>query len=102
MAFGVADRDAILVVHGAGAQTYECKAGAGGEMRWVFREPVATLLLQEDGSVNLCLSVPVDRLRLAGAKPETLVASLGEEASLPLERIAAAERLGGWSSVARM
>jgi hypothetical protein len=50
-------------------------------MSWVFREPVATLLLQEDGSVNLCLSVPVDRLRLAGAKPETLVASLGEEAS---------------------
>jgi Protein of unknown function (DUF3455) len=43
-AFGVADRDAILVVHAAGAQIYECKAGAGGEMSWVFREPVATLV----------------------------------------------------------
>jgi flavin-dependent dehydrogenase len=68
----------------------------------LFRGGYAGLLLQEDGSVNLCLSVAVDRLRLAGGKPETLVASLGEEAPLLLERIAAAERLGGWSSVARV
>jgi menaquinone-9 beta-reductase len=68
----------------------------------LFRAGYAGLLLQEDGSVNLCLSVAVDRLRLAGGKPETLVASLGDEAPLLLERITAAERLGGWSSVARV
>ncbi|HEX4197752.1 MAG TPA: DUF3455 domain-containing protein [Caulobacteraceae bacterium] len=43
-AFGVADRAAILVVHGVGAQVYECKADAGGAMRWTFREPIATLV----------------------------------------------------------
>jgi flavin-dependent dehydrogenase len=68
----------------------------------LFRGGYAGLLLQEDGSVNLCLSVAVERLRLAGGKPETLVASLGEEAPLLLERIAAAQRLCGWSSVARV
>ena len=43
-AFGVADRPAVLVAHGAGAQIYECKADAGGATNWVFREPVATLV----------------------------------------------------------
>jgi len=43
-AFDVADRAAILVVHAAGAQIYECKADAGGAMTWVFREPIATLV----------------------------------------------------------
>ena len=35
----------ILVVHGAGAQTYECKANDTAATMWVFREPVATLIL---------------------------------------------------------
>jgi hypothetical protein len=43
-AFDVAGRTAILVVHAAGAQIYECKAGASGATNWVFREPVATLV----------------------------------------------------------
>lgn len=43
-AFDVADRPAVLVVHAAGAQIYECKAGASGATNWVFREPVATLV----------------------------------------------------------
>ena len=46
-AFDVADRPAILVVHAAGAQIYECKADAGGATNWVFREPIATLV--QDG-----------------------------------------------------
>jgi hypothetical protein len=43
--FDVADRAAILVVHGGGAQTYECKVGETAAMNWVFREPVAILIL---------------------------------------------------------
>jgi hypothetical protein len=43
-AFDVADRAAILVVHAAGAQIYQCKADASGVTTWVFREPVATLI----------------------------------------------------------
>jgi hypothetical protein len=42
-AFGVADRATILVVHGVGAQIYECKPDPGGANQWVFREPVASL-----------------------------------------------------------
>jgi hypothetical protein len=43
--FDVADRAAILVVHGVGAQIYECKVGETAATNWVFREPVATVIL---------------------------------------------------------
>ncbi|WP_296526566.1 DUF3455 domain-containing protein [Rhodoplanes sp.] len=33
-----------LTVNAAGAQVYECKAGADGKLAWTFREPVATLM----------------------------------------------------------
>src|SRR6516164_7010862 len=32
-------------LHAEGAQIYECKADSGGKVTWLFREPVATLLL---------------------------------------------------------
>jgi hypothetical protein len=35
----------VLTLHAEGAQVYECKAGADGRSSWVFREPIATLLL---------------------------------------------------------
>jgi hypothetical protein len=35
----------VLTVHAEGAQVYECKAGADGKSAWVFREPIATLLV---------------------------------------------------------
>jgi hypothetical protein len=43
--FDVADRAAILVDHGVGAQIYECKVGETAATNWVFREPVATLIV---------------------------------------------------------
>ena len=43
--FDVADRAAIFVAHGVGAQIYECKVGDTAATNWVFREPVATLKL---------------------------------------------------------
>jgi len=43
--FDVADRAAILVVHGVGVQIYECKMGETPATNWVLREPVATLIL---------------------------------------------------------
>jgi hypothetical protein len=36
---------AVLSVHAEGTQVYECKAGADGKLRWSFREPIATLLV---------------------------------------------------------
>jgi Protein of unknown function (DUF3455) len=38
---------AALTLHAEGAQVYECKAGADGKLAWVFREPIATLLLDD-------------------------------------------------------
>jgi hypothetical protein len=35
----------VLKVHAEGAQVYECKADAAGKLSWVFREPIATLLV---------------------------------------------------------
>jgi len=31
----------------AGAQIYECKAGSDGRLSWAFREPIATLVLDD-------------------------------------------------------
>jgi hypothetical protein len=35
----------VATLHAEGAQIYECKAGADGKLAWVFREPIATLIL---------------------------------------------------------
>ncbi len=35
----------VLTAHAEGAQVYECKAGADGKLAWVFREPIASLLV---------------------------------------------------------
>jgi|SRR5262245_25171621 len=35
----------VVTLHAEGAQVYECKAGSDGKLAWVFREPIATLLL---------------------------------------------------------
>jgi uncharacterized protein DUF3455 len=37
---------AAATLHAEGAQIYECKAGSDGKLAWVFREPIATLLLE--------------------------------------------------------
>ena len=38
---------AVLSVHAEGAQVYECKVGSNGKPAWAFREPIATLLLDD-------------------------------------------------------
>jgi hypothetical protein len=37
----------VLSLHAEGAQVYQCKAGTDGKLNWVFREPIATLLLDD-------------------------------------------------------
>jgi hypothetical protein len=34
----------VTTVHAEGAQIYDCKADASGQLAWQFREPIATLL----------------------------------------------------------
>jgi hypothetical protein len=38
---------AVATFHAEGAQVYECKAGSDGKLAWAFREPIATLLLDD-------------------------------------------------------
>ena len=39
------DQRILATYHAEGAQIYECTAAADGKLAWVFREPIATLLL---------------------------------------------------------
>lgn len=68
----------------------------------LFAEGYAGLVLQEDGNLNLCLSVAAQRLREAGGSPDNLLAILAPEAPLLAQRVAAGTPLGGWSSIARI
>jgi hypothetical protein len=44
-AFDPAAHAIILTAHGEGAQIYECKSGSDGSLVWIFREPIATLIV---------------------------------------------------------
>jgi hypothetical protein len=44
-AIAAPDAAAVVTLHAEGAQIYECKAGADAKLTWVFREPIATLIL---------------------------------------------------------
>lgn len=68
----------------------------------LFRHGYAGLLLQEDGGINLCLSVAQSRLKAAGGQPARLIGALSREAPLLAERFAMARSGGPWSSVARV
>jgi flavin-dependent dehydrogenase len=68
----------------------------------LFRGGYAGLLLQEDGGVNLCLSVAQSRLQAAGGQPEQLIAALAREAPMLADRFGAASAAGPWSTVARI
>ena len=37
----------VATFHAEGAQIYECKPGNEGKLAWVFREPIATLLVDD-------------------------------------------------------
>lgn len=68
----------------------------------LFRRGYAGLLLQEDGSANLCLSVTQSRLKAAGGDPDRLIHDLASEAPLLAERFGMASGAGPWSSIARV
>lgn len=68
----------------------------------LFRDGYAGLLRQEDGSVNLCLSVAGARLKAAGGQPARLIEDLSGEAPRFADRFGAATAGSAWSSVARV
>ncbi len=58
----------------------------------LFDRGYAGLLLQEDGSANLCLAVREERLAQAGGDPAALIRSLGAECPALGERLAFMEQ----------
>ena len=44
-ALAVPDQTMLATYHAEGAQIYDCVAASDGKLSWVFREPIATLLL---------------------------------------------------------
>ena len=80
-----------------------CAADLAGMIELhLFADGYAGLVLQEDGNLNLCLSVAAQRLRDAGGSADQLLGVLAAEAPLLAERVASGTPLGGWSSIARI
>jgi Protein of unknown function (DUF3455) len=44
-AIATLDAGTLLTLHAEGAQIYECKSDRDGKLAWVFREPIASLML---------------------------------------------------------
>lgn len=66
----------------------------------LFRGGYAGLLMQEDGMINLCLSIARSRLADADGRPERLIASLADEAPILAERLGAATDQRPWLAIA--
>jgi len=80
-----------------------CAAALAGAIELhLFADGYAGLVLQEDGDLNLCLSVAAQRLREAGGSPDKLLATIVEEAPLLGERLMGGTPVGGWRSIARI
>ena len=47
LAIAAPGEEIVATFHAVGAQIYECKPGNDGKLAWVFREPIATLLLDD-------------------------------------------------------
>jgi flavin-dependent dehydrogenase len=75
------------------------KALAGTIELHLFAHGYAGLLVQEDGAVNLCLSVAQSRLGAAGGTAEGLIAGLADAPRLA-ERFGAAAGHAPWQAVA--
>jgi flavin-dependent dehydrogenase len=75
----------------------------GGKIELILIERgYAGLILQEDGSANLCLTVAKSRLVEAEGNRHRLLADLAAESPLLGERLGQASGMSGWASVARV
>jgi len=67
---------------------------------YLFDRGYAGLVVQEDGSANLCLAVRRSRLREAGGSPDALLATIGREAPAFGDRLA--HRRAGYDAVSNV
>jgi menaquinone-9 beta-reductase len=68
----------------------------------LFDRGYAGLILQEDGSANLCMTVAQARLEEAGGDRERLLRALAAEAPILGERLGQSNGWGDWASIARV
>jgi flavin-dependent dehydrogenase len=60
------------------------------------------LVLQEDRTLNLCLSVAAKRLRAVGGSADALLAALAQNAPTLARRVEGGRPVDGWRSIARI
>ncbi len=68
----------------------------------LFDRGYAGLLLQEDGSANLCMAVRRSRLAEAGGRPESLLDGLAAESPALARRIGGAQAIGPAQAVSQV
>jgi menaquinone-9 beta-reductase len=81
------------------SRTVTALVGGAVEL-FLFDRGYAGLVVQEDGSANLCLAVHKSRLGEAGGRPDTLIAAWGAENPRLGERLAAGAQVGGIDAIA--
>jgi hypothetical protein len=98
----------VMTIHAEGAQVYECKADSAGKTVWQFREPVATLL-SDDQTVGRHYAGPIWEL-VDGSKVIAKVAGRAPSATakdIPLLKLdatsqGAAGKLAGITTIQRL
>ena len=96
-AIGAPGQSAVVTLHATGAQIYDCKAGKDGKLVWVFREPIATLIL--DGkTVGRHYAGPTwehtDGSAVTGKVAATAPAATPKEIGINVPRVAVSHRIG--------
>ena len=85
----------VTTVHAEGAQIYECKFNAFGDLAWQFREPVATLLMNGQ-TVGRHYAGPTWEMSDGSAITATVAgrAPAATSRDIPLLKLTAATRRG--------
>ncbi len=98
---GRAARDPVIGLRLRIGASPAVNALVGGAVElFLFDRGYAGLVVQEDGSANLCLAVHKSRLSVAGGRPEALIAAWGAENPLLGERLAAGAQVGSIDAIA--
>jgi menaquinone-9 beta-reductase len=83
-----------------GASPHIAALIGGAVELFLFDRGYAGMVVQEDGSANLCLAVHKSRLTQAGGRPVDLIAAWGMENAALGERLAAGTQVGAIDAIA--
>ena len=93
--FGVAGRQAVLTLHGVGAQIYQCQSKPDGSRAWAFREPIASLM-RDDVTVGRHYAGPTWDMAEGGVTGKAVASVPGATpGDIPQLELQVAARHGG-------